>query len=308
MVSIKVDTTSQVFSGSPQPDPDICLIHTTEVWAWPGYRGGLDAPQVTVKPIRGVGIEVRVHRPPTEYGRALVNAPGGVLTNTRGVWQIELIGTCDPSRKNEMYFWPEADDVVLEALAEFMRPTMLRFDIPAVALAPFLPYPQSYGNKAGQRLTFAQWNTARGICGHQHAPENDHGDPGAFPVARLIGFITKKGLNMPLNRDDVVALWNTPVLDDTQNVFPSDKDGVLTPNRWMYNSGVWSLQGRDRVTALQREFTAEVARQEAFRQTVLDALANGGIVDAEAIRAKVQEVVDKITISLATSSNEETPS
>lgn len=305
---ILIDTTSQTFSGNRQPDPDICLLHTTEVWGWPPYAGGKEAPHVTVKPLPGVGIQVRVHRPATDYGKSLVNAPGGVETNKRGVWQIELMGTCDPSRKNEMYFWPEADDVVLAALAEFCRPTLLRFKIPAVALAPFLPYPKSYGSKAGQRLTFSQWNAARGICGHQHAPENDHGDPGAFPVARFINFLTQKGLNMPLSRDDAAAVWNTPLLVDTQKIFPSDKDGAVTPNRWVYNAGVWALQGRDRVTALQREFAAEAVRQEAFRETVLTALASGGVVDAEAIRAKVQEVVDKITISLETNSAEESPS
>jgi peptidoglycan hydrolase-like protein with peptidoglycan-binding domain len=31
---------------------------------------------------------------------------------------------------------------------------------------------------AKQRMSFAQWNSYQGICGHEHAPENDHGDPG----------------------------------------------------------------------------------------------------------------------------------
>lgn len=187
---ITVDTTSQTFSGNRQPDPDLCLLHTTEVWGWPGYAGGKEAPHVTVKPIPGVGIQVRVHRPPTDYGKSLMNEPGGVETNKRGVWQIELMGTCDPSRKHEMYFWPDADDVVLAALAEFCRPTLVRFDIPMRAAATLLPYPQSYGSKSGQRLTFTQWNRARGLLGHQNAPENDHGDPGAFPMTRFIQHLT----------------------------------------------------------------------------------------------------------------------
>lgn len=206
--TISIDTTSQTFSGSRQPDPDLCLIHTTEVWGWPPYAGGKEAPHVTVKPIRGVGIQVRVHRPPTDYGKSLANREGGVETNRRGVWQIELMGTCDPSRKGEMYFWPEADDAVLSALAEFVRPTLVRFDIPPVAVAPFLPYPKSYGSKGGQRLSFTAWNKARGICGHQHAPENDHGDPGAFPVARFIEFLKED--DMPLTDADAKKIWAYP--------------------------------------------------------------------------------------------------
>lgn len=190
--TITVDTTSQTFNGNPQPKPDICLLHTTEGMGWPPYAGGNEAPHVTVKPFPGKGIEVRVHRPWTDYAKALANRPGGVETNRRGVLQLELMGTCDPSARSRMYFWPEADDVVLEALADYLRPVLARFDIPAVALAPFLPYPKSYGSAGGQRLTFAQWNTARGICGHQHAPENDHGDPGAFPIARFIQYLTQE--------------------------------------------------------------------------------------------------------------------
>jgi hypothetical protein len=211
MPKITVDSTSQTFSGNRQPDPDLCLLHTTEVWGWPGYKGGTEAPHVTVKPLPGVGIQVRVHRPATDYGKALANREGGVETNRRGVYQVELMGTCDPSRKGELYYWPDADGVVLEALAEFLRPTFVRFDIPMVSVAPFLPYPKSYGSKGGQRLTFTAWNKARGICGHQHAPENDHGDPGAFPVARFIEFLKED--DMPTAKEIADEVLSRPVND-----------------------------------------------------------------------------------------------
>ena len=41
------------------------------------------------------------------------------------------------------------------------------------------PYPESYG-KGGQRFSFDRWRAFKGWCGHQHVPENTHGDPGAL--------------------------------------------------------------------------------------------------------------------------------
>ena len=41
----------------------------------------------------------------------------------------------------------------------------------------FLPYPESYG-PTQVRMSPAQFARFEGICGHQHVPENTHGDPG----------------------------------------------------------------------------------------------------------------------------------
>lgn len=216
--TITVDRTSQRFDGNPQPRPELLLLHTTEGSSWPPYAGGNEAPHVTVQPIPGKGIHVREHRPWTDYAKALANREGGVETNRRGVLQVELMGTCDPSARNRLYYWPGVDDVVLEALATYLRPTLDRFDIPPVAVAPFLPYPKSYGSKGGQRLTFAQWNKARGICGHQHAPENDHGDPGAFPVDRFITHL-EGDIVTPQDRKDIAAeVMRTPIGKDINGV------------------------------------------------------------------------------------------
>ncbi|MBD9700618.1 peptidoglycan-binding protein [Streptomyces sp. ID01-12c] len=35
-------------------------------------------------------------------------------------------------------------------------------------------------------MTGTQWNSFRGWCGHQHVPENDHGDPGSMDFGRVI--------------------------------------------------------------------------------------------------------------------------
>lgn len=190
MPTVTIDTTSQWYGVSgPQPEADVCVLHTTEGMSWPGYSGGGNAPHDTLRPLPGVGVTVRKHIPYSSYAKALVHLPGTVETNRRGALQFELMGTCDPKMKSIMYYWPEADDVVLEALADYLRPLLAQFAIPHQSL-PFKAYPSSYGN-SNARLTVAQWLAFQGICAHMHVPFNVHGDAGAFPIGRLIAFLNK---------------------------------------------------------------------------------------------------------------------
>ena len=48
------------------------------------------------------------------------------------------------------------------------------------------PYPESFGSAGGQRMSGREWNGFKGVCGHTHAPENDHGDPGAIDFNGLM--------------------------------------------------------------------------------------------------------------------------
>lgn len=190
-MTITVDRTSQRFASSAQPEPDVLVLHTTEGMGWPGYNGGGTAPHVTIRPRPGVGIEVREHIAFGNYAKALENRSGGVQTNRRGAVQVELIGTCDPKHRGDSrwYFWPEADAVVLKALADYLRPVLATYKIPHRGPA-FVAYPKSYGLRASQRMSGAEWVRFEGICGHQHVPENTHGDPGAFPIGALISALT----------------------------------------------------------------------------------------------------------------------
>lgn len=208
-MSVTVDSSTQRYSSRTQPNPDVFLLHTTEGMGWPGYAGGGQAPHDTVKPIPGKGIIVRRHYPYEQFSKSLENDPGGVETNRRGVIQVELMGTCDPRQKGRMYFWPEADDAVLKALADYYRPILAKYGIPAQAMGTFVAYPKSYGDHAAQRLTRSQWLSRSGICGHQHAPENAHGDPGAFPIARFIKFLkpAAKPVPAPSAQQEVPTLF-----------------------------------------------------------------------------------------------------
>lgn len=189
------------FAGSSMNTNCVCL-HTTEGFSWPSYGGGASAPHMTILPnIKSKSVSIRQHFPAGKSSRALVNLAGGVETNTLNVFQIELIGTCD-SRYRERWgskragvdyiYWPDAPQWLLEAIAPVFR--WLDAEWPNFKVADATPrgwvkYPDSYGLRANQRMTFAEWRNAYGIFGHQHVPENTHGDPGNFPIAKLIAAI-----------------------------------------------------------------------------------------------------------------------
>ena len=202
-MSVTVNRTAQRYSSGSQATPRMVLLHTTEGMGWPSYGGGSSAPHATIRPIPGEGIEVREHIPFGQFAKALQNRPGGVQTNTSGVLQFELMGTCDERAASRAYYWPKADDAVLRALADYLRPIMATYGIPHTSDVTWKSYnrgqaPSSYGLSNGVRMSFEKWMTFRGICGHQHAPENDHGDPGDFPIATLLRHLSRASAATPV--------------------------------------------------------------------------------------------------------------
>ncbi|MEU0739268.1 peptidoglycan-binding protein [Streptomyces sp. NPDC006134] len=165
------------------PHPNVIILHTTEGNSWPSYSGGSMAPNFTVK-----GGQVRQHFAANESSRALENRPGGVQTNTLNAVQIELVGTC--TKGGPGLYWPDASDADMAALVDLVKWLTSEYPIPVVSTSkPWLPYPSSYGSAGGQRMSFSEWNNFAGIAGHQHVPENSHGDPGNFPIKRLIELV-----------------------------------------------------------------------------------------------------------------------
>lgn len=181
------------------------LLHTTEGSSWPDYGGWTMTPHGTALPIPGVGIQARQHIPYTQAAAGLMHT-GDPETNRLGVIQWELIGTCDPSMRGQLYYWPEADDAVLADLyRKVIAPTSTALGIPLTALT-FEAYPASAGADNGVRLSGPAWVTYTGWLGHQHVPENDHGDPGAFPWARML---QAAGGDMPLSDTDLANIAKT---------------------------------------------------------------------------------------------------
>ncbi|MET8696825.1 peptidoglycan-binding protein [Streptomyces bauhiniae] len=176
--------------------PNVLALHTTEGTDIVSYSNGAEAPNLTAKPNMKTkkGFTVYQHFLLNRSARALVNAPGGVETNTCNVVQLELIGTCDPAHKKtwgklkadvDYIYWPDAPEWAYDALAELIAWMHLNLGIPLSGPDEWLPYPTSYGATKA-RMTFTEWNAFKGICGHEHAPENYHGDPGDIPFAGIL--------------------------------------------------------------------------------------------------------------------------
>lgn len=206
MLSRLADITSQWFQDNyPGADMDlgpertVVVLHTTEGLTWPDYQGGATAPNLTgLPPMRLRKGKWRQHFPLNKSSRALANLAGGVETNTLNVIQIELIGTCDPKNVKswggqgkyfagkDYVFWPLATkrqkNFVARMLADISEQSGLRLVTPVI----WRPYPSSYGDSAPQRLSFAAWRTTTGVVGHQHVPENSHGDPGALDISYIL--------------------------------------------------------------------------------------------------------------------------
>lgn len=176
-------------------DPNVVVIHTTEGTSWPSYSGGATAPNDTAKPnFKTKRLLWRAHFPDEMSSRALQNDEGGVETNTLNCVQVELVGTCDPKHRiswagrfagKHYIYWPEAPDWALNDLAEFLADLHERHGIKLDAPALWLPYPKSYGASAA-RMSGSQWRGFYGVCGHQHVPENAHGDPGNLDIVKVL--------------------------------------------------------------------------------------------------------------------------
>lgn len=166
------------------------VLHTTESPGRPSYDGWTVHPHMTVVPVPKTRVDVDQHIPFSHAGMALRNLAGGVQTNRDRAYQIELVGTS--ALGGPGYYWATADDVVLlDFWRKVIHPMSVGLAIPVRALE-FQAYPSSYGDRRPDgrtnmvRLSGPEWDAYSGWCGHQHVPENIHGDPGAFPWARMM--------------------------------------------------------------------------------------------------------------------------
>lgn len=208
------------YSGSAM-EVNCGVVHTTEGRTVPSYGGGSMAPSVTGLPdFKARKIRWYQHYDVDESARALANKLGGVETNTANAFQIELVGTCDDKYKTswdgkkagvDYLHWPTAPDWALAEVAWLVRWLNQQHGIPLTCVSNWLAYgkdsrrpgitPASYGASPA-RMSMATWRSFKGWCGHQHVPENDHGDPGNLDFARIIQ-LAKGGAPAPDQEDDV---------------------------------------------------------------------------------------------------------
>jgi hypothetical protein len=176
------------------------VLHTTEGSTIEGAISALDRqnswPQFMACPRTGRRIQAIDS---SLAGKALSNKSGGVETNRENTIQIEIVGFAHQSQdwSDEWYDW----------LAEILEPIMDHHGIGKYG-------PTFYGQGAGfvlatanarQRMSFDQWNEFGGVCGHQHVPENDHWDPGAFRLDKFFdamggGIVPKPRIVVPMKK------------------------------------------------------------------------------------------------------------
>jgi len=292
------------YSGSDM-EVNCVAVHTTEGPTLVDYDGGAVAPTVTGVPdFDRQRLVWHQHFDVDESARALVHAAGQPATNTANVFQIELVGTCDPathakwtSRGVQHIFWPEPPGWAVRDLAWLARWLHDQHGVPLTARPEWLPYPASYG--ASQvRMSQAEWSRFTGWCGHQHVPQNDHGDPGNLPIARVLataGAATATSTtnvqedDMPLSPDEIKkvaeAVWNYG-LPHLRDDWSDDGD---------HRAAFWYVAGKDvsdRQTARSfAELKATLAGQTAAVQALAEQLGQTHGVDTTAVVTAVKTAI-----------------
>ena len=186
-------------------ESNVGVIHTTEGTSLPSYGGGASAPNFTAVPdFTAKKLKWYQHFDFDRSSRALLDKTGGVSTNRGNAVQIELVGTCDPKYKLSWgtkkagvgyIYWPAAPDWALKGLAEFVYWAYKNHNMKMQSTVLWKAYPASYGLSNGVRLSNSAWSSYYGWLGHQHVPENDHGDPGNINFVRVLEFAKAMEIN-----------------------------------------------------------------------------------------------------------------
>lgn len=266
-------------------ESNVGVVHTTEGTSLPSYGGGASAPNVTGVPdFANQKIKWYQHFPVDSSSRALVNSSGGVETNTLNAFQVELVGTCDPTTHTKWtnagakhIYWPEAPDWALREVAVLVKWLHDNHGFQNRSTVTFKAYPASYGTNNGVRLTGAQWTSYYGWLGHQHVPENLHGDPGNIDMARILAYAN--GATAP-EEEEVAAedVWKADLINASPP--PYNNSDYETNKTWTasYALSTAVLTGR-KVEAKVDALSAKV-----------DALSVGG-VDLDALAVKVADEI-----------------
>ncbi len=285
---------------------NVGVVHTTEGTSLPSYEGGATAPNVTGLPdIKGKKIGWYQHFDVDRSSRALMNKSGGVETNTANSFQVELVGTCDPAHKStwgklkagvDYIYWPTAPDWALQEVAKLVKWLADNHNLKAQCTVTFKAYPASYGAN-GVRLTGAQWNNYYGWLGHQHVPENDHGDPGNIDIAKIMAY-AKGTTPAPPKEDEDVALSAADIQKVAQAVWDLDVITAAAPpyaNTDYDTNKTWTAKYAQADAVLKaRQARAEVADLQAQMATLnakLESITNLGPVNLDVLATKVADLL-----------------
>lgn len=178
--------------GATMPNVDKLLLHTTESPSWPGYP--TFAPTLTFHPWQPRGKRWRQHYPINGSASTLSNA-GAYRTNRANVCQVEIVGYCDMvyARRygNERWHISQIPGDALDELGELLAWLHVEWEVDLFLAKDWPAYDGGYG-ATRYRMSPAEFTSFSGVCGHLHAPGNNHGDPGNLDVARILAAARSK--------------------------------------------------------------------------------------------------------------------
>lgn len=275
--------------------------HSTETAGWPGYQGGLTAPNLTCYPDQAKKkLFWRHHFRLNQSARALLHPPGTVSTNTSNVVQTETIGTCEKdsaAMKAGAMYLAEPPDWFIEQYGEFLQFMNEEWGVPLVSSVKWESYPASYGKNNGVRLGDQAWLSYHGFLAHQHVANNDHGDV-LVPVKMILAAAIS-GDDMALSADD--KKWLDDMVDAKIRWYlgqPWVNADSLLP------SGAKSDDKIAPVTMIQNAYLKLAAQLKAIQTVVGDdptldqivqaftdrVIQGGGTLDKEALKQALVEV------------------
>lgn len=172
------------------------------------------------------------HIPLSRAGRALSHTDA-TETNRAHCIQVEIIG-----RAIDAPHWIPA---AVDWLGRALKPGLDELGIKRVAPA-FVA--NGAGLHAPQRMSDDAWAGFNGVCGHEHVPQNDHWDPGAFQIARFLAAtqpaqevdVITPADRAAIVKDVVAALGRQPdgsaglIGDEVAHVLGGYVDGKYVPN------------------------------------------------------------------------------
>lgn len=230
---------------------DKLLLHTTESAGWPSYP--TFSPTLTFNPWKPRGQRWRQHCYINQAATTLANA-GTYRTNRADVAQIEIVAYCDPAKKASSAHIDKISADAYRELAEFYAWLHAEWGTELFLYPRWKPYPESYGIGNGVRMTTAQFGTFKGLCGHMHAPQQSHGDPGSLKV----GLIVDTAKQIAAGGDDDMAtpeeIWNADIIDAPA---PSTTDPTWRPASYLRRT-------HQAVTALTEKVDAQTKVLEAI--------------------------------------------
>ncbi|MGY4902580.1 hypothetical protein [Streptomyces sp. 900116325] len=302
------------YSGSDM-EVNCGVAHTTEGMTVPSYGGGAEAPNVTGLPdFKTRKIRWYQHFDVDESARALMNKSGGVETNTANAFQIELVGTCDAAKAKtwggkkagvDYIYWPDAPDWALAEVAWLVRWLHDYHSVPLTCVKDWLAYgldsrrpgvtPASYGANPA-RMSMAAWRNFTGWCGHQHVPENDHGDPGSMNFARVIALA--KGTTDTEEDDPMAGMTKADIYDA---VWKTDKIAAPATSTTIKTNPTWApasilVDIVNNVRAIRAGEAAQTAAITALAKLVGSGVDTSAVVAA--VEAAIRDAVIKVDVDI----------